>query len=174
MRRQPDAVAGEVEGVAVLDHAPSGDGEQDWRSASRADGECGLAGGGKVHVVTAAGLQALAQDGREEALDRAMEEGVGRVGERPVAGDLDRMALAGADAAAVRGEFESLLVVAGDKGTQFLLARGVARPGECVEDGTDRSPAFGIEDETGLVRRMPQPASRLERRTSLRRPVPRR
>ena len=106
-------------------------------------------------MVAAAGNQAALADGVEEAAGGAVVEHCGR--DRGGVGDGHRgmrVALHGADALAIGGEGEALLVVVLDHRAEQHAVEGAAVPRRAGDQGIDVGPAFAVQrqaDGLGLV-----------------------
>lgn len=153
---EPYAIVRPVEGVALGVHLRGVDEEDGGFAVAGADAVGGVQVGREVDVLAALGLQALGEDGIEEAGGRAVVEPGGRC-ERPQAQvDGDGVALAGADALAVFADLEALLVVAGGDAFDLLAREGAAVLGGAGDELVDGGPAAGVEHEADGLRLVAQ------------------
>ena len=153
---EPDAIRGPKEGLAPRPHLTRAHGEHNGPAMALPD----LAGRGRigrqVHMLAAAGLQALGADCVDAGCSSAMKQDGRWLGGLQSEVDLDRMALVSPDAPARSVERKPLLVARRDD-----LEDRLARQRHAVCPGprdqfVDIGPALLVEHKADALRLMPQ------------------
>ena len=149
---QPHAILRDEERVTRRDHLGRTHDEDHGLAATTTDLLRGLDIGRQVDVMTRAFDQALVADAREEAIDRAVIERRRRCGRRELELDVDRMALVGANARAVFGQREPLLVAGRDDLVELSARDPRAVRGRSCEQRGHVGPTGAIELDADVLR----------------------